>query len=120
MSKKTLNYWSTRPQAGAGFFAAQRWKRSYAILMVANEGLIFIDGLLIVTAHSWVGLDVLVGIGLYIAIFVIQVIAVVLGLVVVFDRRAIGGRGNAWPLGVVSVVGLVTGGLSLMEIFLPR
>jgi amino acid transporter len=78
-----------------------------------------INLLLMAKAHSWQGLDHLVGVPLYIGAFALQLIVSLFGFDAAFDRELRPWRPPHWPLGAIAAVGLVTGVVSLIAIFMP-
>ena len=90
-------------------------------IAIAMNGLfILVNLLLMAQAHSWQGLDNLIGVPLYIGAFTLQIIVSLFGLDAAFDRELRCWRPPHWPLGVISTLGLVSGMASLIAIFHGR
>jgi hypothetical protein len=87
------------------------------IAMAVNALFIPVNLLLMAQAHSWQGMDHLVGVPAYIMVFALQVIVSLFGFDAAFDRHLRCWRPPNWPLGVIASIGLISGAASLMAIF---
>jgi len=90
-------------------------------IAIALNGLFIpVNLLLMAQAHSWQGLDHLLGVPLYIGAFTLQIIVSLFGFDAAFDPELRCWRPPHWRLGVISTLGLVSGAASLVAIFQGR